>query len=206
LEDKNVSDAHIKRKFINKKLILIIIIDILFIIGVIFIAIKLWPNKTNKKNVDSFNDIIYSLNIPEKVLQNITKTCDISDVSMNVKINCGSRILIANRYLAEAKSLCEKIEDTGLGLSSKTFCLSLVVAQTNETEGIEMCNDLNYTIAKNICLDTIHYFTVYGPYESICNKLTDDRDKDLCTTTILFMQQYLSEASKCCQRCSLPNP
>lgn len=202
MEDNNVSDIHIKRKFINKKLILIII-DILLIVGVIFIAIKLWPSKPNKKNVDTFNNIIYSLNIPENVLQNITKTCDISNVSMNAKISCGSRILIANRYLNEAKSLCEEIGDGEGGLVSKTLCLSLVVAQTNETESIEMCNDLNYTIEKDICLDSIHYFTVYGPYESVCNKLTDDRDKDLCTATILFTQQYLSEALQSCGRCSL---
>jgi len=199
LEDNTIPEIPVKRKLINKKLILIIIIDILFIIGVVFTAIKLWPSK-EKTDKEEAGSIFSSLNIPKHLLQNISKTCDISGISTDSKINCGVKLLTINGYLIEAKDLCEKIEDGEAGLAWKTVCLALVVAQTNQSEGIEMCNEINYlnsSIPKNICLLRIHSFAGYDPFE-FCNKINDTDEKYGCTAVIFVIQNNLDEAFKSC--------
>lgn len=197
MEDRETFEASVKKKHINKKLILIIIIDILFVIGAVFIAIKLWPSKekTDKNEIDS---LFSSLNIPKELLENISKTCDISGISTSFKLDCGAKLLTINGYLAEAKNFCEKMEDSTETFFLKTRCLAFIVAQTNQSEGIKMCNEINYSsIPRNICILRILYYSGHDPFE-FCNKINDNDEKYGCTAILFGVQSNWNETFKSC--------
>jgi len=215
----------VKRKSISKKLVLIIIIDILVIAGVVFTAMKLWPNEkyykkfkdieSMKEDVDkkSFDSIIYSLNFSNAVSSDIILACgNVTNVT-SVQIRCVSRVLVTKGYLNEATNLCDKIEDVQMTLQNvrgettlKLRCLAFVVAQTNHNEGMKMCDDAPYFVQRNMCkLRILQY--AYNRTENqefnvteFCNKSNNTDEKYGCFALLFSGKQNWEQSIKYCDK------
>jgi hypothetical protein len=198
VEDDKDSSISVKDKSIKKKLILffIIIIDIIFIIGIVIAAIKLWPNreKIENKNYDS---IFLYLNVSKELLQNIDENCGNPNMETNNILVCASKVLAINGCLIESRSLCDKISGV-----YNILCLSFVEAQTNQTEGTKICNEnLNSSLLRNICLFRILYSSKNSSVEDIflyCDNIFDDNEKYGCLASFYAVQEKMNKASKYC--------
>ena len=174
------------KRHISKKTLLIIIFDILFVIGVVFIALKTWQTQ-EKIDRDEIHTLLYSSDVPNVLKDFIAERCNVDNI--NLRKNCFAMFLQKNGFSTQARNICEAIESIEYPYL-KNGCIASVIAEENITEGIKICNEMNSSVAKNLC--TVSILPKENDTTIFCNNIEDSDWKQICVALSLVKENKTS--------------